>query len=378
MKKVLLLLLILALAIPALAQDAEKKEAKKDTVYQFTMIKEIPALDIISQGSTGTCWSFATTSFLESEIIRLTGKEIDLSEMFFPRHAYTDKADRYVRLHGMGNFSQGGQAHDVTDQIRKWGMVPNSVYDGLIVDEERHSHGEMVRVLTGMVDAVIKSRRPTKVWKQAFEAAIDVYLGKSPEFFEYEGVSYTPHQFAKNLAKINADDYIEITSMAHLPMYEKVLLDVPDNWSHSLYYNVSMEDLESIADHAIKNGYSISWDGDVSEKHFDSKTHGVAIIAKDDIKELEEIVEEVEPTVELRQETYDNFQSTDDHLMHLRGVAKDQKGNKYYLIKNSWGSDRIHGGHLYMSRTFFLIKTTAFMVHKKGIPKKLRKKLGIK
>jgi len=377
MKKLLLTVLVLALTVPVMAQESDKKE-EKPPVYDFTLVKEIPALDVISQGGTGTCWSFATTSFLESEIIRKTGREIDLSEMYFARHAYTDKADRYVRLHGKGNFSQGGQAHDVTDQIRKWGVVPNSEYDGLIVDKERHNHSEMASVLTAMVDGVLKARRPSKVWKPAFEAVADVYLGQSPAAFDYEGKSYTPQQFAKDVAKINPDDYVEITSLAHLPLYEKVLLDVPDNWSDALYYNVAMEDLETIADYAINKGYSISWDGDVSEKFFDSRTHGVAVIPKESVKKLTEIVEEVEPTVALRQETYDNFQSTDDHLMHLRGMGKDQNGNKYYLIKNSWGPDRIHGGHVYMSRTFFLIKTTAFMVHKDAVPKKLRKKLGIK
>jgi bleomycin hydrolase len=258
-------------------------------------------------------------------------------------------------------------------------QVPHEEYTGLLVDPERHNHSELERVLKGIVDGVTGARRPTKVWKEAFEAAADAYLGKSPESFVYEGKTYTPQQFAKDVCKINPDDYVEITSLAHQPMYEQVLLDVPDNWSQSLYYNVSMADLETIADYAVQKGYSIAWDGDVSEKFFDSRKHGVAVLPKDDeVKELEEIVEEIVPTVDLRQETYDDFQSTDDHLMHLRGLAKDQNGNEYYLIKNSWGDKLIHGGHLYMSKPFFFIKTIAFMVHKDGIPKDIRKKLGIK
>ena len=379
-KTTLILLVLLGLLVPAMAQDADKPAEKADP-YTFTLVKEIPGTPVVSQGSTGTCWCFATISFLEAEVLRKTGKTVDLSEMYIVRHAYTAKADRYVRLHGTSNFSQGGQAHDVLDQVRVWGVVPESVYDGMKIGQDRHNHGELATVLTGMVDAVCKGRRPspTPVWKEAFEAVADVYLGASPESVEFEGKTVTPQALAKDVLKINPDDYVEFASMPHKPYYTQALLDVPDNWSASLYYNVPMEDLEKIADYAIDKGYSIAWDGDVSEKHFSmNKEHGWALLPKEEVARITEPVEEVEPTEALRRETYDNFQSTDDHLMHLCGVAADQNGAKYYYIKNSWGTESKYDGYLYMSRPYFLIKTTAFLVHKDGVPKDIRKKLGIK
>lgn len=370
--------------------------------YEFTVVKKIPTSPVKDQQRTGTCWSFATTSFLESEIMRLGNAEVILSPMFFVRHAYSNKIDRYVRFQGTNNFGQGGQAHNVMDVIRTHGLVPEKEFDGKNYGEDVHVHSELESMLQAMVDVVIKNRnrKLSTAWKPSIEKVLDTYFGETPKSFEYKGETISPNEFAKKLA-INPDDYIEITSYSNYPYNQKVVLEIPDNWAHKQYYNVSLDDLMSIMNHAIENGFTIAWDGDVSEKGFSYKK-GLAVLPQQDIKQMSDseqakwadvpkdklvdeiysfntIVPEILVTPEQRQETFDNYLTTDDHLMHVVGISKDQNGTLYYITKNSWGDDdHIYDGYLHMSEQYVRKKTIAIMVHKDALPKSIAKELEIK
>ena len=369
---------------------AQEEEDEDVFPYEFTIETEVDRTPVKNQYRTGTCWCFSTISFFESEVLRKGGPELDLSEMYVVRHTYPKKAMNYIRLHGTANFGQGGQSHDVVDQVREFGLVPESVYSGMRIDEKRHNHREMFAVLDGMLDGVLKRRdtRVTPRWMEAFESVLDVYLGVSLESFEYEGRTYTPDSYFDEVVGLDLDEYVELTSYTHQPYYEQCRLELPDNWTYNAdYYNVPMEDLERIADHALENGYSFVWDGDVSEPYFSSRETGLGLIplkdwedhtADEKDEDLTEIVEEKEITPELRQKTFDNFETTDDHLMHVVGIAHDQNGSKFYLTKNSGGLfDRAMDGYVYMSEAYYLLKTTALFVHKDSIPKDLRKKLDL-
>jgi len=383
-------LFLMSIAAPyAKAQDKEKQEKKE--AYEFTLDIELGHTPVKNQYRTGTCWCFATTSFLESELIRMGKGEFDLSEMFTVRHTYPYKADMYVRRHGEAAFGQGGQSHDVYNSIRRYGMVPESVYNGMNIGEKRHNHGEMTTVLNNMLEAIIKRRggRLTPRWKQAFGSVLDVYLGKVPESFEYKGKSYTPKTFAEKVLEINPDDYIELTSYSHFPFYETCLVEVPDNWDFTnQYYNVPVDDLEKIVDDALKNGYTVAWDGDVSDRFFSSRDKGYAVVPEkdwDDMTREERKAKVTEPvkekavTQEMRDTAYDNYTSTDDHLMHIVGLAHDQNSNKYYYIKNSGGStDRKYDGYVYMSKAYFRLRTIAVSLHKDAVHGKIAKKLKLK
>jgi len=388
LKWFLILVFLLQLPVGLLADDKEEDEKKE--AYIFTIDKEVERTPVKNQYRTGTCWCFATISYLESELLRTGKGEFNLSEMFVVRNTYPVKAMNYIRLHGDANFSSGGQSHDVINAIRNFGIVTEDVYTGMQINEKRHNHGEMSRVLKGMMDGVLKrgGKRVTPRWMDALNAVLDVYLGKKPESFQYKGKNYTPKRFAEYLG-FNWDDYIELTSYSHHPFYEQCRLEIPDNWDYnSDYYNVPIDDLEAIIDFAINNGYSVCWDGDVSEKLFSSRKLGYAIVPvidwedktkKEQEADIEEPVEEKAITQELRQITFDNFTTTDDHLMHIVGIAHDQVGTKFYLTKNSAGiKDRKNDGYVYMSQSYVRLKTTALMVHKDAIPKKIRKKLNLK
>jgi bleomycin hydrolase len=314
---------------------------------------------------------------------------IDLSEMFVVRHTYPYKAMNYIRLHGNATFGQGGQSHDVFEQIRRHGIVPEVVYPGMRIQEKRHNHGEMGAILRGMLEAVLKrkGRRITPRWVDAFIAVLDVYLGKPPKEFEYKGKSYTPHGFLKDYLQLDPNDYIEVTSYTHHPFYRKCQLKIPDNWTYNDdYYNVPIDVLESIVDTALRSGHSIVWDGDVSEREFSTRKLGYAIVPEKDWEDktmaereekISEPVREKEISQDMRQQTLDNFTSTDDHLMHIVGIAHDQKGTKFYLTKNSSGTDRKYKGYVYMSRSYFRLKTIAITVNKHALVKNLKVKLGI-
>ncbi|MCK4630115.1 MAG: aminopeptidase [Bacteroidales bacterium] len=373
-------IILLVLLIPVVsAQKIEKKN------FDFKEVKTLETISVKSQDRTGTCWCFGTTSFLETELIRMGKGEFDLSEMFFIRNAYKTKAMNYVRFHGKTNFTKGGQAHDVLNEIAEHGIVPESVYSGKVYGQEIHNHSELRTVIKGMLDGVIKSRKPTPVWSDAYCSVLDVYLGETPASFTYEGKTYTPGSFAEALG-INPDDYIELTSYSHHPYYESFVLEIPDNWSYDGYYNLPVDDLIEVMKKAIKAGYSIAWDGDMSDKGFSYK-NGVAIVPETDWDDMSDEVKDsvfVKPgkekqiTQEMRQEAFGNYTVTDDHLMHLTGMAKDKNGTYYFLTKNSWGPDsNDFGGYLYMSESFVRLHTIAFMVHKDAVPKDIKEKLGL-
>ncbi len=345
--------------------------------YKFETIIDLETTDVISQGNTGTCWSFSTSSFLESEIIRLTGKEIDLSEMYTVRNTYPKKAWNYVMRQGKAQFSEGGLAHDVINSVAEYGLVPNSVFSGLENNESRHNHSELIAVLKGLLDVYINNpaRQLSPKWKQVTESVLDIYLGENISTFNYNGKQYTPKSFLE-MTKIESKNYVTITSFNHKPYYSNFILNIPDNFSNGSFFNVELNDLVSIANNALKKGYTIELDCDVSEKTFSAK-HGIAVIPEDDTTKAEAIISvrpEKNITSELRQQEFENYNTTDDHLMHITGLMKDQNGTTYYKIKNSWGKDAnrvANKGYVYMSEAYFKLKTISIMIHKEALPKKL-------
>ena len=348
--------------------------------YQFTTVTDIENTQIKSQGRTGTCWSFSTTSFLESEVIRLTGKNIDLSEMYTVRNTYSDKASNYLYRQGNAQFSEGGLAHDVINSVAKNGLVPEAVYSGLDVGQDSHNHAELVAVLKSMLDAYIKNpaKELSPKWKLAVESVLDVYLGKNKDEFIFEGKKYTPTSFAEYV-KIVPSNYITLSSFEHAKKYEKFILNIPDNFSNVAFYNVSLDELVAATEDALKKGFTVELDCDVSEKTFSSKA-GVAVIpaiSSESKKAMEEIVEEKKITPEYRQAEFENFNTTDDHLMHIVGIVKDQKNAVYFKVKNSWGTQQGNEGYVYMSVPYFRLKTISVLVHKDAVSKELKNKLQI-
>lgn len=333
--------------------------------HKFNTTTKIKALPVKNQGKSGTCWSFATTSFIESEILRKNNIEVNLSEMFNVRCAYLIKAQLYMRYHGNNTFGPGGQAHDVINIIRNFGMIPDTFFPGLINGDRKFNQNEMDALLESTVKTVLKNGKPSPLLASNINSILENYLGKVPESFIYNGKSYTPESFSKYLG-INPDDYVEITSFNHHPFYSKFVLEVPDNWSKDLYYNVPLNEITEIIDHALKNGYTIAWDGDVSERDF-SYSSGYAEVPykKDSV------------TQKLRQKQFDDWSTTDDHLMHITGSATNDNGDKYYFTKNSWGTNNPYDGYLYLSENYVKLKTIAIMVNKKAIPKEIAKKLDL-
>lgn len=353
--------------------------------YQLTVKEQVKTTSVKSQGNTGSCWSFSTTSFIESEALRLGKGEHDLSEMYFVNKTYIKKAENYVRMHGHANFGEGSLSHDVIKAVKFSGMLPESAYTGKKQGEETHNHSEMFGMLEGILKSVAERREVSTTWKSAYNAILETYLGKVPEKFTYKGKEYTSETFGKEALGFNADDYIEITSYQHHPYYEQMVLEIPDNWSNGLYYNLPLSELEEVMDNSLKNGYSLVWDGDVSEKEFSHK-NGIAIVPQKSWKEKTESEKKAtftayEPektiTPKMRQQSFDNYSTTDDHLMHITGIVKDGRGSKYYLTKNSWGTGNKLGGYLYMSQSYIRLKTVAILVHKDAIPKQIAKKLGL-
>lgn len=345
--------------------------------YKFETIIDLEATNVISQGNTGTCWSFSTSSFLESEIIRITGKKIDLSEMYTVRNTYPKKAWNYVMRQGKTQFSEGGLAHDVINSVKDCGLVPNTVYSGLEANGTRHNHSEMIAVLKGLLDVYIKNPggELSPKWKKVTESVLNIYLGENISTFNYEGIKYTPKSFLE-MTKINPIDYVSLTSFSHKPYNSRFILNIPDNFSNGSFINVKLDDLVDITNNALKKGYTIELDCDVSEKTFSSK-HGLAVIPNDDKTKLEALIKvlpEKKVTQALRQQEFENYNTTDDHLMHITGMLKDQNGTTYYKVKNSWGknSNRVaNDGYIYMSEAYFKLKAISIMVHKDVVPKNL-------
>ncbi len=351
--------------------------------YEFTPVLQSESLPVISQDRTGTCWSFSTSSFLESEIIRKTGKKIDLSEMYQVHQIYNQKAENFVHRQGKAQFSEGGLAHDVLNSVSRYGLVPADVYSGLTFNDSKHNHAEMVDVLEAMLKTYVAdpSKKISQQWKPAFNAVLDVYLGGIPQEFTYEGKKYTPKSF-QSMTTINPEDYVTLTSFTHEPFYKQVVLNVPDNFSNGLMYNLPLDEFIANIDYALAQGFTLSLDCDVSEPTFSAKS-GVAVIPNnsDDNKA---IVSEIKPEKEIsqafRQEEFESYATTDDHLMHIVGKVKDQKGNFYYKVKNSWGSDAsrvAHDGYIYMSVPYMRLKAISVLLHKDGIMAKTRSALKL-
>ncbi|NQU52358.1 MAG: aminopeptidase [Bacteroidetes bacterium] len=402
--KLRILLSILTLVFVANIAFAENNDKKDKTPEGYVFEDEIilPTTSVKDQNRSGTCWSFSGLSFLESEMLRLGKPEVDLSEMFIVWNSYSEKAQKDVRVHGNLNFSAGGAFHDVTNMIKKFGIVPETVFDGLNYGEEKHVHGEMDRVLKQHVDAVVenKSRKLSTVWLEAIEGTLNSYLGEVPQKFQYEGKNYTPQSFASEYVGLNMDDYVEISSYTHHPFYTKFILEVPDNWSWDQVYNVPVNELEEIIEYSLNNGFTVAWAADVSEKGFASSNKGVAVmpsVAIEDMSnaeitrwetlsekekekelyKLEKPTTEVIVTQEMRQVAFDNYTTTDDHGMHIIGRAKDQEGKIFYKVKNSWGDYNKYKGYFYASKPYVNYKTTCIMVHKDAIPQNIREKLEL-
>lgn len=371
MGKIQIFLLSFFISVQVIAQDSP---------YQFETLVDLDATPVKDQCMTGTCWSFSTISFVESELLRMGKGEHNLSEMFNVRMTYPKKIENYIRYQGKAQFGPGSLCHDVMNVIEDYGMVPDEVYSGLDEGEEIHNHGEMDMVLDAMVKAISEKNkgRMSDDTKEALEAVLDAYLGEVPEKFEYQAKEYTPMTFKEEMG-INPDDYVSLTSFTHHDFYEEFVLEVPDNFAHESFYNVTLDDLFDAAKNALENGYTIAWDADVSENGF-SFRNGMAIVPAEDLKREEmfdKVVEEKDVTQEMRQEGFDNFSTTDDHLMHLTGIAEDQNGKLYFVMKNSWGTGNLFGGKQYVSAEYFKMKSISIMIHKDALSKELRKKLGI-
>ncbi|HEY1046753.1 MAG TPA: C1 family peptidase [Bacteroidia bacterium] len=380
------------------AYSGDTLRNKKNGGYLFTKIADIEATEVQNQSRTSTCWSFSSLSFFESELIRMGKGKHNLSEMFVVRNAYMGKAETYVRMNGFHNFGPGGAFHDLPWVIKRYGIVPESVYKGLNYGYDKHNHAEMDAVLKGIVDAVKSNPQGklTSSWKSAFAGAIDAYLGVVPKTFKYENKEYTPLSFSQSLG-LNMDDYVSLTSFTHHPYYSQFAIEVPDNWAMMQSYNLPLDELESIAMSSLKKGFSWAWGADVSEKGFSYK-NGVAIVPVHDslITQVgkdnkafndagasrvgiafNQPMSEISINDSIRQVAFDNYQTTDDHGMHATGLVQDQNGKFYFKIKNSWGTENDCGGYLYCSMSYFRYKTINIYIHKNALPKDLAKRLGI-
>lgn len=388
--------LFISLAAPA---QRGRTQAKQPEGYKFTTVTSLDATPVKNQARTGTCWCFATMSFIESELIRMGKGEHDLSEMYVVRHNYMDRLkDNYLRR-GQGNLGPGSLAHDVMRVIASDGMVPEAAYSGLVGGNTAHNHSELQSMLNAIAEVPVKSRNESDEYYKVVNAVLDTYLGEMPVNFTYKGKNYTPKSFTSELG-FNPADYVEITSFSHHPFYTKAIVEVRDNWVNERMYNVPIDEVIEIMDYALENGYTVNWDGDVSEKGF-SHSNGVAInpeVTKvedfsgtdrarfedmNPAQRLEEVFKfekpfpEINVTQDIRQAGYESFVTTDDHLMHVTGMVKDQNGTKYYITKNSWGTERnVYGGYLNMSESYVKAKVIFIMVHKNAVPAAIRAKLG--
>lgn len=400
MNKLSLILCAAALS-PQVAVSAAAKDKAQDTAFVFTDVKVNPTTSVKDQNKSGTCWSFSGLSFLEDELLKKGKGEYDLSEMYVARQCYIDKAINFVRYYGKTNFGEGGGLLDIPYVYNKYGMMPESAYDGLEYGEEKHDHGELAAVLTAYLNEIVKNpnKKLSTAWLKGYIGILDAYLGEVPENFEYDGKTYTPRSFADELG-LDMNDYLPVTSFTHHEFYKPFVLEVPDNWDHGLYYNVPMEELLQIVDNAIDKGYTVLWAADVSEKGF-KWYDGVALMPKVDRKKSMEgteldrwvklkdsekedkmydfkgPVEEITVTQESRQKGFDNYETTDDHGMVIVGKAVDQKGNKYFKVKNSWDSEQVYDGYFYISMPYFLAKTMSIMVNKDGVPAGILQKLDL-
>ena len=383
----------ITIALTASAQDNLVNSLKANTTvnskegFQFTTVINLANTSVKNQGSSGTCWSYSTNSFLESEMAREGKTPVELSEVYSARCAYIDKGINYVRMHGAVSLGDGGEPHDVINMFRQYGAIPKIDYTGLNYGTTTNKFDEMSSIMTAVLGAVVKNPNGelTPNWVTAYTGVIDAYLGKVPATFDYLGKTYTPQSFAKEVVGINPDDYVEFSSETDQPYYKKYTLLVPDNWAYDQVYNIQVNDITNVIDYALRNGYTVEWATDVSEKSFSWK-NGIAYVPQKKYGEMTEDERkdmfsgpkpELQITPEVRQMAYDNYSTTDDHGMHIVGLAKDQNGKEYYIVKNSWGPSNDYKGYLYVTKAFVQYKTTALMVNRNGVVKDIREKTGI-
>lgn len=401
MKKIIALALLAVVATGANAKG--KKQPKVDPNKPvFTIVKENPITSVKDQNRSGTCWAYSTLSYFESEILKNTGKTYDLCESFVANKDYMDRAVQVVRYHGDMQFAQGGSAYDVYYVLKNYGICPENAmpFPGSLYGDSLNNFNEFFSLLEPYVEGIATSKasKISGQWKVGFQGILDAYLGKCPENFTYEGKNYTPKSFASSLG-LNMDDYVTITSYTHHPFYSQFVVEVQDNWRNPASYNLPMDEMMQIIDNAVMNGYTVAWGGDVSEPGF--TRDGLAYMI--DAKKMQSLqgsdmarwlglsaakrrniidslgcnVPEVQPTQEMRQERFDNWELTDDHGMLIYGIAKDQNGKEYYMVKNSWGEAGKYKGTWYMTKTFIAANTMDYMVNKNAIPANIRKKMGI-
>lgn len=401
MNKIIALALLAVVATGANAKG--KKQPKVDPNKPvFTIVKENPITSVKDQNRSGTCWAYSTLSYFESEILKSTGKTYDLCESFVANKDYMDRAVQVVRYHGDMQFAQGGSAYDVYYVLKNYGICPEDAmpFPGSLYGDSLNNFNEFFSLLEPYVEGIAtnKASKISGQWKVGFQGILDAYLGKCPENFTYEGKNYTPKSFMSSLG-LNMDDYVTITSYTHHPFYSQFVVEVQDNWRNPASYNLPMDEMMQIIDNAVMNGYTVAWGGDVSEPGF--TRDGLAYMI--DAKKMQSLqgsdmarwlglsaakrrnlidslgcnVPEVQPTQEMRQERFDNWELTDDHGMLIYGIAKDQNGKEYYMVKNSWGEAGKYKGTWYMTKTFIAANTMDYMVNKNAIPANIRKKMGI-
>lgn len=364
-----------------------KNNQTENPDFKFTVVKELGNTSIKNQGSSGTCWSYSGNSFLESEMIRMGKDPVDLAEIFTARNSYYDKAKLYVLNSGAISWGDGGELHDVINMYKKYGAVPQEAYSGLLNGATKNNFKEMQDVIKSMLDIYVKNPQGklSPNWLSNIDNVLDSYLGNYPKEFTYKGKKYTPKSFANEVVGINAADYVELTSYKDYPYYEKFVTPIPDNWSHETMWNVPMDDLTKIIDNAVANGYTVGWATDVSEPYFSYK-NGVAYVPDIDLDNIDAATKaglfkgpkpDKKITETMRQDGLNNLTTTDDHGMQIVGIAKDQTGKEYYMVKNSWGVTNDYKGYLYVSKPYVLYKTTGIMLHKNGIPKDVISKLKV-
>lgn len=348
--------------------------------YHFEFGPRLDCGPVEDQAATGTCWSFSTGSFFESEVIRKGKIPVNLSEMFYVRLNYLEKADLYLRYHGTNNFDEGSLSHDVLRLYKKYGAMPEEAYKGLTGQSTRHNHGRFVREMRKYLDTMISEKSISRDWRDSLNAIMDQHLGILPDTFTYEGEKYTAMTFAKKFIGIDPDDYVTITSFSHHDTYSFFVLEIPDNYARESYYNVTLTDLVTITDHALKNGHSVVWDCDVSEAGFSAR-QGLAIVPASEAltssrqTPFDKPSPEITITPELRQEEFDTYSLTDDHLMHIVGMAQDQNGKSYYYVKNSWGNNVGFDGYLFASQPYFELNTIAITLNLEAIPLAIRESI---
>ena len=398
-------LLLGSLTAALLSWNLSAQETKqKEVTYQFTPDKVLEISPVQDQAMTGTCWSFSGTGFLDSEVYRLTGKRVLLSPMYSVAWSYKDKARDYVRYQGNLNFAQGGGFGDVLAVLKSHGVVPFEEYTGLQAGEKRYNHNELEAMGKGYVQTIVremmKANSRSAHWAKGFDAIVDSYLGVPPTSFKFDGKEFTPESFAEYL-KLDADNYISLTSFTHHPFYEPFVLEIPDNWRHGQSYNLPIEEFMEVIDYAIDHGYTVAWGTDVSELGWSREGYAVlpdveaaASSRGSDMERwlgsaggdrramISQLIKdpatpEIKVTQEYRQEGFDNLSTTDDHGMLIYGKAHDQNGKPFYMVKNSWGTNIGYDGLWYCSRAFVAGKTIGITIHKDALPEAIRTKLGL-